>query len=113
MTVREYINQKNSILLKISGVQLVPDDQIIDVPPMWLYISGDAGICPYCVAYKDICEHCIMHLSGNRCNSGDNTYSKVLAGMQKQDKLRYANICDLPEIQALVKEFNKQFGPTH
>jgi len=92
MTTIEFLTRKNEIVFAVTGVQLVPDNQLIDLP--YIKLSSDyyeeeddlelslhAKICPYCETYRDKpnanmyakinCTKCIMQIKGNGCFMGE------------------------------------------
>lgn len=119
MTVIDYINRKNEIIKRITGLTLVPEEQIQEVPVLELKPENenDADICPYCLYYKKeqddfdtSCGECPMELHDNQCYELGSTYIEV------SNKLNYVYkdttfIGDIPEIQALVKQFNTSNFP--
>ena len=109
MTVVEFISRKNTILREITGVTLVPADQILEVEskPLSSEKTSDAGICPYCVIYVgNRCIDCPMYKANNGCLNSDEedtgTYKQVIIALNTR-------IAAVPEIQSLVREFNQQF----
>jgi len=115
-----------------TGLVLVPEDQIHDlpIPPRLGFEDADAGVCPYCVYYYDeeyeqdgfeddgICTECPMAKAGNWCNKtyedpeNMSTYQRVNnAVIQDRDgNNKTMRIVNLPEIIALVNEYNKSNG---
>jgi len=92
MTTIEFLKRKNKIVFDVTGVQLVPDNQLIDLP--YIKLSSDfceeedgldlslhAKICPYCETYREKpdgtkytridCTKCIMEHKGNGCFMGE------------------------------------------
>jgi hypothetical protein len=75
MTTKEYIIAKNKLIKKHTGLTLVPEDQIIDLPFKKLYIYTDESACPYCIHFE--CHDCPMHKANNSCGSITGTYWTV------------------------------------
>jgi hypothetical protein len=104
MTVEEYIRKKNEILYDITGITLVPEDQIIDIDPMKLSIESDSKACPYCIEYLfkyESCKSCPMFLAGNECVVNDNnTYEETRNGLE-------GSIIKIKKIRDLIKEYNE------
>jgi len=111
MTTKQYIHKKNDIVLRVTGVILVPADQIVDIPPVLLSTEPiswlDGSICPYCRAFQkeEDCPDCPMYLANNRCSSSSNTPSTWGKADIRWDKL--ATDTDKAELLALVIDYNK------
>ena len=116
MTTKEYIEKKNELVFKMTGLTLVPEDQIVDTK----YIDKFAAVeylskfnCPYCLAYlnKD-CKDCPMFEAGKHCLSMDSTYSKVEEKLQFNNKFKVGShgftvIPGLYELGVKYRESNK------
>lgn len=110
MTTVEYLRRKNKILKELTGITLVPESQIVAVPKLKLKEDYDGGICPYCIAFDlssyayawNKCKLCPMSLQDNGCYNVLSTYNQVRQKLPE-------DICDIPAIQELVKEYNSQF----
>ena len=88
MTIAEYIRRKNEIIKKHTGITLVPEDQITDLPDDMakpLSTSSDQEACPYCLIWwkEEGCEGCPMDKAGNNCRLPDSTYEKVLEASEE------------------------------
>ena len=117
MSVVEFLKRKNEIVKAVTGVILVPEDQIMDIPedertPLDLnddlseYDFLGTEYCPYCALYFDNdCEGCPMYEAGNRCIEGIyNTWTKANdIWMEKSTEK------DWKKLRDLVAEYNKQF----
>ena len=127
MTPMEYTIRKNAILFDLTGVVLVPANQIKDVEPIKMQEEtkpnriNDGKICPYCLVYLSFgnepeketsCEDCPMGKANNRCDEdkddNEGTYMHVRHILRSKG-LIISSIGELLEIQALVKEYNQQF----
>ena len=111
MTTLEYMEKKNEIIYKLTGVTLIPKDQLIEVEAKPLSTGGDDECCPYCVIYRTEhdftdCYNCPMSKANNECDLDDgSTYDQVLRKLDPS----LDGIHEIIEIIALVEEFNKQF----
>lgn len=128
MTALEFMDRKNAILEELTGEILIPSDQLRDVVALPLGkvrriaesdVISDASICPYCVKYIDKslpeaeeCTRCPMFLHDNWCNDDPeesySTYNIVIAAVKEANE-DYRLFIDVPEIKALVDEYNSQF----
>ena len=113
MTTLKYLKKKNKILKKVTGLTLVPKEQLKNVKlkkPLHIgEVFDDVSICPYCVLYmkNGSCTKCPMDKAGNSCIlSPDNTYTAVL---NKLHDIGYSCIGSVPKIRKLVEKFNKEF----
>lgn len=114
MSVTEFLNRKNYLIFRYSGVFLVPPDQIEEVPKRWLDMRSDATACPYCRVHatRDMfsCHGCAMYKESNRCsNRGDNSYAKVLETLRPSIGLGIITDIEAPwydELKALIDEYN-------
>ncbi len=114
MKVVDYIRRKNAILFDITGIQLVPDSQIIDIPAEdvgILSVTNDSSCCPYCKVFLPKspfldCEGCPMYEQGNDCYNVDSTYRRILGRLQERTAVK--NINDIHRIKKLVKKYNEE-----
>jgi len=117
MSVVEFMKRKNEIVKAVTGVILVPEDQIIDIPedkrkPLDLdddlseYDFLGTGYCPYCALYfDDGCEGCPMFEADNDCNQDNNgTWAKA-----NKIWTEISTKKDWKKLRDLVTEYNKQF----
>jgi len=112
MTIKKYIERKNVLSVKQTGIVLVPLDQIIDMEPMHLsFTKRDSGACPYCIKWMEViegykmCKGCPMEEMGNECGADKgNTYS------QATDALEGSLIDNLEGLEELIKEYNMSNG---
>ena len=107
MTVETYIRRKNEIVKKATGVALVPEEQVEDIPDFTKKLSmvNDMSACPYCIEYSPYwgnCTICPMVKSGNKCMDYNSTY--VEATRDTDGIVRNPNI--RPKLKQLIKEFN-------
>ena len=119
MSVVEFIKRNSEIVKAVTGVTLVPEDQIVDIPedkrtPLDLdddlseYSFLGTEYCPYCALYfndKD-CKGCPVYEAGNDCNQEDNNNTWMKANdiwMEKSTEK------DWKKLRDLVAEYNKQF----
>lgn len=99
MTTVEFINKKNKILFDLTGIMLVPEDQIQECEQKELFSCNDVYCCPYCQVYYNYnCKGCPMHKAGNGCEDGS-TYDQVFYRLD-------ASICSIREIKELVEQYN-------
>ena len=113
MTVKEYVIKKNKILEDISGIVLVPENQITDPDetPELGADDGDESICPYCIIYgnpyfdtkTNICMRCPMEQDNNACSKDNSTYQSITL----QIGLR---LSEVEAVQILCDEYNKSNG---
>ena len=110
MKTIDYIKHKNRIIHRATGLILVPEDQIIDIPTEKvgeLSMTGDAWACPYCRIFwiaGENCTSCPMSLAGNKCGiSTGNTYDRVIEevsdgyGVVNKRSRVYDEMCELIE----------------
>ncbi len=116
MTVREYIERKNELIKKYTGMILVPEDQIIDMElpkDETLSINDDRSACPYCFFYFDYydCSECPMSKAGNCCLNKGSTYQNITRDVERNIKPRsitdkgaswYEELCEL------IEQFNEE-----
>ena len=114
MKVTEFIRRKNEILFDLTGVTLVPEDQIEEVEAKPLHGNwSNGGLCPYCRVYEQLadglvdCSQCIMSKRGNECNGFNSTYRQMTTALH--DNGISAAYKRIPEIMALAREYNEQF----
>jgi len=112
MTVTEFIKRKNEIVKRVTGLTLVPDDQIEECEQIKLQQSVSfktlgAGICPYCMVYnKDescICNDCPMNKANNDCSEINSTWREINPVWRNK-----ATESDMKELEELVKQYNKE-----
>lgn len=105
MTVIEYINRKNTILFNKTGIQLIPDDQIVECKQVRLTKTTFASdMCPYCKVYID-CMECPMKLAGNQCGTVTDTWSIML---RIYEGLATNSFVDDIELVELVDQYNRE-----
>ena len=114
MKITEFIRRKNAILFDITGITLVPEDQIEEVETKPLSNSWPNGeLCPYCKMYAQPgdynidCSQCIMSKRCNECNNPASTYQQVVYALKSAGMVIRFNA--IPEIMALTSEYNEQF----
>ncbi len=112
MTTKRFLKKKNKIVKRVTGLLLVPKDQIVDRPNVLLnndskglVLSSD--VCPYCVdRYTSTmieCSDCPMALAGNSCQGNpDSTWYKA-------NTLWKASVTeeDRDELIKLIKKYNR------
>lgn len=119
MKVTNFIKEKNAIVCKLTGITLVPEDQIKKVPKCELSFKNDASACPYYHAYwfrnpGDNCEGCPMYEAENGCNtdsSDEHTYHQLDDWVYENTSYisLYAWYQSVPELVDLHARYNKQF----
>jgi hypothetical protein len=113
MKVTEFIRRKNAILFDITGITLVPEDQIEEVEAKPLTKNWtNGGLCPYCRLYNQLddivdCSQCIMSKRGNECNGINSTYKQIIKALS--DNYMLISFERIPKVKALISEYNKQF----
>ena len=114
MKVTKFIKRKNKIIYNLTGIILVPEDQIVEVPKHKLNIAGGEGSCPYCLVYIDDidCEDCPMAKANNECTrTENNTWDQLIEWVE--DNTEFSSPSDwyqsIPEMVKLYKKYNKQF----
>lgn len=111
MTVVDYIEKKNAILEKHTGLILVPKGQIQEVEFSGeLSLFVDMGACPYCSTFygKDgieTCKDCPMYKANNTCFDGESTYS-IMSDASVEGTIVHEDNAWYGELVDLVKEFN-------
>ncbi len=108
MSVKKFIKKKNKLVKKATGITLVPEDQIEEMPAVQLYISiSDASLCPYCAVYAEqmMCEGCPMLKAGNACGDPNSTYTQVKTALP-------GAIHNIEGMIKLVEKYNKSNGFT-
>ncbi len=116
MSTVDYLTKVNMIVHSVTGMVLVPSDQIVETPysqrfePSADLLSSNN---PYCLLYNtgvDACEGCPMALAGNICIPSDisdntvGTYTECL-GLWK-DMVSYRESYELLELGKAYKESN-------
>jgi len=117
MTSKQYLKRKNKLIRKVTGVTLIPKDQIVEHPFIKLNIGKTPidslkGIyCTYCQMYhKNSCEGCPMFEADNRCfpypkddrpNSWNTANDLWIEKATEEDKLELFN---------LAKQYNEEEG---
>lgn len=120
MTTATYLAAKNALVLAVTGLILIPEDQIVDIKPAKLDVCLDQGLndfdmlssetCPYCAEYSYgsflSCDDCPMALAGNECagTAGIDTWSKANSAWQERSTEK-----DWQALKDLAMEYNKQF----
>lgn len=112
MLVSEYLRKKNALVLKATGVILVPEDQIEECKQQPLHAVSDASVCPYCAIYHDPdgnCAKCPMEKAGNSCIAFTRSQPSYRAVKEAMYKLcNYQGIQDVPGVRTLVDQYNKE-----
>jgi len=114
MTTKKFIIEKNRIVKRVTGITLVPENQIIDEPKIKLnvfyYGHLKADMCPYCEnrrrEYNNTiiaCETCPMYIAGNDCDTAGSTWRKANTKWKK-----YAKKEDRDELKFLVAVYNDE-----
>ena len=72
MTALEYLKAKNELVEKVTGLILIPEDQLVEHKPDMRYFHPRLGLsymnCTYCTLYYDkACKGCPMKEAGNGC----------------------------------------------
>ena len=130
MTTLEFLKRKNEIVFAVTGVQLIPDDQLIDLP--YIKLSSDyyeeedglelslhAKICPYCETYREKpngteytridCTKCIMQIKGNGCFMGETDSGLDSTWVQCYDEWdNKSTKADILKLIDLVQTYNKE-----
>ena len=101
MTTIQYIQAKNKILFDLSGITLVPESQMMEIPITRLYLDSDSSCCTYCRHFVN-CVGCPMYLAGNDCDANHSTYNQV------RDKLKILELRHIPAIHDLVNQYNEE-----
>ena len=119
MLVTDYIKEKNKILREEFGIDfdLVPEDQIKEVPARKLSTEFSTDMCPYCAVFGDNrffendCRGCPMKEEGNRCGVDyGNTWDKFLNFMiEVYSENDYFNVYSgNHRIVDLIEKFNSE-----
>ena len=115
MTTKEFIIKKNKIVKKVTGITLVPEEQIVDTPIVYLENKSrsdklDADICPYCTTFKN-CIDCPMDTADNHCGNPKSTWAHANTlwvttkkGNKKLRKLvnKYNKAQNISDLQTLL-----------
>ena len=115
-----YLTRKNALVFKVTGLTLIPENQIKDITPVKLDVWESQELsnfdmlasdtCTYCAAYnygKDSsCENCPMSIAGNECAATDSSDTWSKANDAWTDK---ATEEDHQALKDLALEYNKQF----
>jgi len=117
MTSKQYLKKKNKIVKNVTGVTLIPKDQIVKHP--FVELTEDLAIlfklpavcCTYCQLYQeDSCKKCPMAKAGNKCRTlenddADNTWSKA-----NEIWTETSTVKNMKKLLKLVKRYNKEKG---
>ena len=114
MTVTNYIRQKNALVHAVTGLTLVPEEQIKDVTALPLnskmFSRLTSGSCPYCTVYESECTGCPIEEADNACilpnedtNTNSTWYKADLAWQTNATPKDHKALADL------VAKFNEQF----
>jgi len=109
MTTIEYLTKKNQILKKYLGLNfdLVPKEQMRNVPFKELSNETSAGGCPYCAVYNDNdkCPGCPMASAGNGCEvDSGNTWTRYVNEVEFMHTEERSEAYE--PMNALIKEYN-------
>lgn len=101
-----FTHKKNQILFDLTGIILVPEDQIEDCEVKELFSDSDDLCCPYCRVYlANNCVNCPMAVAGNRCSMHtSSTYYQIINVVHPKI------IAEIPKIIDLVNEYNQSNG---
>jgi hypothetical protein len=111
--IREYIEEKNRIVKEATGLVLVPEDQIVDIPVSAvgeMSVIGDMSCCPYCQVYS-CCQECPMGVVGNYCerSNENSTYLHVVRALPlPKGSVRTLTRCLRKELGELVDRYNSE-----
>jgi len=117
MTSKQFLKRKNKLVKKVTGITLIPKDQIIKHP--FVELEEDLAIlfklpavcCTYCQLYReDNCKKCPMAKANNKCrtledDSNDDTWSKANAIWTEVSTIK-----NMKKLFNLVKQYNKEKG---
>ena len=110
MTTKDFLIKKNKIVFDVTGVVLVPPNQIEEVEFRELrsYFAEDlsAYICPYChIYYEGVlrCSGCPMAEKGNLCEIEGSTWQRASTLWLEKSKGR-----DRKKLSKLIKKYNKE-----
>ena len=110
MTTTDFLIKKNKIVFEVTGVGLVPLDQIEEVEFRKLEHYSPVvlcgNICPYCHIYGfEIlqCSGCPMVEKGNPCGTEDSTWQRASTLWSEKSKWR-----DRKKLSNLIEEYNKE-----
>ena len=117
MTSKQYLKRKNKIVKRVTGLTLVPKDQIkkhpfaeLDTGDYYLSKAGElltSDICTYCVLYIDNdCVDCPMHKAGNACQANDYSTWKKANILWGKKSLK----TDWQELIDLANQYNDEEG---
>ena len=106
MSTLELMIKKNAIFEELTGVTLIPDDQLVDTVRMPLSSRSSVLACPYCQLYNHNidCTECPMAKANNNCKFTENSTF---------DQVNRHLLCSIPDEPALIKliaEYNKSNG---
>ena len=115
MKTKTFLRKKNKIVKAVTGLTLVPENQIVDEEPVRLDTYNDdtrnlhSGLSPYCISRTEYiisdCSTCPMHLAGNNCKTEYNS-------TWEQNQIKWIQLStteDQNKLLKLVKKYNKQF----
>ena len=113
MKIIDYIKHKNRIIYRATGLILVPEDQIIDIPTEKvgeLSMMSDFYACPYCMVFyvdDEDCSSCPMSLADNKCGiSTGNTYDQVIKVIKSGIVNKRSKVYD--ELYELIEWYNAE-----
>jgi hypothetical protein len=110
MTSKEFLEKKNELVKRVTGLVLVPEDQLEEHPFVKLDTRETgatlmSGICTYCRTY-DNCNECLMAIADNRCgNISRSTWWEANYAWETK-----ATDADRTELMELVNKYNEEKG---
>lgn len=107
MTTLEFIKEKNHIIKKYTGITLIPESQMIDIPKTQLNMTADRYACPYCMQFlKFQCKSCPMFDANNDCHDTHSTYHQMCLAIGDKDMVATSSPW-FEELKMLINQYNK------
>ena len=105
MTPKEFMIEKNKIFFNLTGITLIPKDQLVDIELVPLSTDSASEACPYCMIYNytDDCTGCPMAEAGNNCKQNIRGTFRRVSDKVIQSGIRFT---ETPELVNLVVEYN-------
>lgn len=105
------------IYFDLTGIILVPEDQMLEVTQFPLSMDSVYTVCPYCIAFwykhrydenRTGCEECPLYKAGNGCNNIVSSYNKAARILSNRGMSMLEGHEKVDELKALIEQYNKE-----